>query len=209
MSSSFLISYVLLWLLVIAESVMLLVLLRELGRVYAGQAASIAGDGIRLGKPLPSVSVATVDGSRALDDVIGYQRMTLLLFVSSACPACPDAVAAVNHYRRRENAVGVVLVTRTESLSAYADGARTTVVGIDEEVARKQLKVRATPFAMLVDQFGIVRAKGIVNRQQHVEELVESARADDSNNDGATVEMPQRRSFRPRSEEEIPNARRL
>jgi hypothetical protein len=175
MSTLFVASYVLLWILVVGQSIMLFILLRELGRIYLSQSSSFVRDGVAQGSPLPALPIMTPDGSAGLDSLYTGARYTALLVARPDCPYCPEAADVVRQWAGQAPELGAGVVVDGRELGAYAD--KGVPAGLlDPDMARRQLRVRATPFVFVVDHRGIVLGKGVINAADHLDEVLQRAR---------------------------------
>src|SRR5262245_30694081 len=101
--SAMAVSQFLLWLVVVALSLVVFALMRQIGvlheRVFPA-GALMTGRGPQAGDPAPVNQLVAIDESQiALGD--GH-RSTLLLFVSPTCPVCKTLLPIVNSVARAE-----------------------------------------------------------------------------------------------------------
>lgn len=168
------ISYAVLWLLVIVLSVLLVALARQVGalhlRLGPRGALELDTEGPPLDEPAPSRRTLDVEG-RAL--TIGSGQAQLLLFVSPSCPICREVLPSLKVVARQGRFTPIVVVDDTEvtDIPNRAAGA-STVAG--PEIA-EAFGVPGTPYTVLLDRSGIVRAKGTVNNLEQMEGLVDTA----------------------------------
>ena len=178
------ISNIVLWVLVVALAAVVLALTRQLGVLHeriAPAGALMLNRGLAVGEPAPVLEVTDLDG-RAV--TIGAPRSdgrsTLLLFVSPTCPVCKTLLPAVLSSRKDERGwLDVLLASdgdlveqrafirhqRLEAVPYIVSGA----LGLAYQVGR-------LPFGALLDEHGIVRARGLVNSREHLESLFEAKR---------------------------------
>jgi hypothetical protein len=174
-STGWVVSYVVLWVLVVLESLLLFVLLREIGKVYLGQSSSLARDGIGVGEVVPDVELAGLAGNLRLHSVFERARRSIVLFVNPDCPWCPDAIQAVQAAVAREDDLSAAVLAPREQLRAYGDLRDVVVGGVDAEVLRKTMLVRATPYALITDAEGTVLTKGVINGETSLDALLRPA----------------------------------
>ena len=165
-------SFVGLWLLVLALVVIVFALARQIGvlhmRLGPRGALELDSEGPPLGESLPAIEANDLDG-RAIDlTAPGSERF--LLFVSPDCPVCRDVVPSVPVVARA--GLETIVVSSGDG-AAYRQGAAAVVEG---EHVMHSFGVPGTPYAVILDEFGIVRAKGTVNNLEQVEGLVDTAR---------------------------------
>ncbi len=184
MNEALLVSNVVLWIVVLVLAALVVALTRQIGvlheRVFPVGALLTPG-GPQVGAAAPVVT-ATDLGGRAVrvGGVDAEGRRTLLFFVSPTCPICKSLLPVV-----RGLAASALPATR---LVLASDGPRAEHEAF---VARAGLgdlpyllsgelglahQVGKLPFAVLIDERGVLRAKGLVNTREHVESLFEAAR---------------------------------
>ena len=174
MSDALLASYVVLWVLVVAQSLFLFVLLRELGRVYLRDSASLHRDGVPIGQQMPNVAIEGPTGAARLRTVL-RGRPTIVVVASPSCSLCPPVIALAERWTRRVHGLGLLVLVNGETLDGYAHLADRVVRADSQDIATRLL-VRATPCVLVLDDAAVVRAKGIVNSNRHMSVLVRQAR---------------------------------
>ena len=173
-----------LWLVVIALSVALLAVIRQLGVLHeriAPVGALMLAKGLKVGESAPQIAAQDLEGrSMTLGAVRSDERATLIVFVSPTCPVCKTLLPALKSSLASERDwLDIVLASdgeiaaQREFVSAQRLAAFPYVVseplGISYQVSR-------LPFAVLVDSNGVLRARGIVNSREHLESLFEAKR---------------------------------
>lgn len=147
--SVWLVSYVVLWVLVVALTIAVIALLRQIGVLHARLhplGANFGGEGPPLESAAPVVSG------------VDYRErpLTLLTFTSHGCEVCKVLRPSLDALRR-----GYPEIQLHE---------------VDLDAARHvfdAFNVRSTPYAVAVDRAGTVRGRGIVNSLEQIEELVD------------------------------------
>jgi len=132
--------------------------------------------GPRLGDLAPPFEATDVLG-RPVTLGIPHERRTLLIFISTGCATCWEILPALRTLERTEKGnLEIVLISPRDDLEAglkFLKENRLTPIPLvisDELAARYQ--VGLTPYAILVDREGRVRAKGLVNNLAHLESLL-------------------------------------
>ena len=175
----FTLSYLLLWLVVAFESLVLVLVLRELGVLYLGRRESFERDGPQEGRPLPNLEARGYDGSlRTLRDLPGEYRA--LLFGAGNCTLCRPAFEKFTRWSSRVTGLTTVMLMEGQAGatgSGPSENPDKRVWWIRDGDAMKSFGVRVSPFAVIVDARGIVTAKGLVNHHADVKRLVREARA--------------------------------
>ncbi|HXB19245.1 MAG TPA: methylamine dehydrogenase accessory protein MauD [Steroidobacteraceae bacterium] len=182
--SALAVSNVVLWVLVLALSAVVMALTRQLGVLHqriAPAGALMLNRGLTVGEPAPVLELAALDGRElrvglARDD----GRSTLLLFVSPSCPVCKSLLPAVKSSRRDERSwMDVILASDGDSAAQREFVRAQGLEGIPYVVSAAlglAYQVSRLPFAALLDERGVLRARGLVNSREHLESLFEARR---------------------------------
>jgi len=179
-------SNVILWVVVIIQSLLIFALMRQVGvlheRVFpAGALMSTAGP--KVGEAAPVHTVQTLSNTTiTLGGKQAGNKNTLLLFVSPSCPICKTMLPYVNSVLAAEQQpTNIVLASDAEGVSERAQHEqfiRDQKLPADHYVLSRELGlaylVDKLPFAVLIDNQGILRAKGMVNSREHLESLFEA-----------------------------------
>jgi methylamine dehydrogenase accessory protein MauD len=178
------VSNAVLWVVVIALSVALLAVVRQLGILHeriAPVGALMLAKGLKVGDSAPQIAVQDLEGrSITVGAVRTDQRAALIMFVSPTCPVCKALLPALKSSLAAEREwLDIILASDGEIASqrefvlAHRLGGFPYVVsaplGISYQVSR-------LPFAVLIDAQGVLRARGIVNSREHLESLFEAKR---------------------------------
>ncbi|MGH2594400.1 MAG: hypothetical protein ACRDH7_00340 [Actinomycetota bacterium] len=144
------------WSLLVVLALVVVALARQVGtlhlRLGPRGALEIDTEGPALGEAPPPMPGTSATGSRVLVGGPGPSR--LVLFSSATCPICEEVAPGI----------GV----------AASFAGMTPMVLHDPELERAY-DVPGTPFILVMDELGIVRAKGTVNNLEQVEGLVDLA----------------------------------
>jgi methylamine dehydrogenase accessory protein MauD len=182
MTDALVISNAILWVAVIVLSGVVMALARQLGVLYervAPAGALLQGHGPAVGDAAPVVQAedlrgGTVTLGAARDD----GRSILLFFLSPTCPVCKTLLPVLRSIARREAGwLDVVLASdgprheheafvRAERLEQFRY-VLSPALGMTWQVGK-------LPYAVLVDETGVLRAKGLVNSREHLESLFEA-----------------------------------
>ena len=182
--SALAISNLVLWLLVLALSAVVLALARQLGVLHERSApagALMLNRGLIVGEPAPVLEVADLQGrAHQLGRPRGDGRSTLLLFVSPSCPVCKSLLTAVKSSANDERAwMDVILASDGDDTEQREFVRAQGLEGIPYVVSAAlglAYQVGRLPFAALLDERGILRARGLVNSREHLESLFEAKR---------------------------------
>jgi len=182
--SALAVSNVVLWILVLVLAAVLLAVVRQLGVLHeriAPAGALMLNRGLKVGEAAPVVTVTDLDGARhEVGAARGDARSTLLLFVSPTCPVCKSVLPAVKSARRDERAwLDLVLASDGDATEQRAFVTAQGLEAIPYVVSAPlglAYQVSRLPFAALIDEQGILRARGLVNSREHLESLFEAKR---------------------------------
>ncbi len=173
-------SYVALWLVVIMLCVVVVALARQIGtlhlRVSPQGALELDDEGPPLGEMLEAHEAVDVTGRPAMLAAPGHDQ--LWLFVSPGCKVCEEVLPAVSVLASSQKLTPFILTDaeRSETLRAYDPKKWGAPVISDLDVVRKY-RIPGTPYVIIVDRNGVVRAKGTANTLEQMEGLVDTARS--------------------------------
>jgi methylamine dehydrogenase accessory protein MauD len=182
--TALIVSNVVLWVLVIALALMVLVLTRQLGVLHeriTPVGALMLARGLKVGEAAPRVEVNDLEGGAlAVGGSATSGRSLLLMFVSPTCPVCKVLLPVLKASRKSEQGwLDIVLASDGELAEqrefVQAQGLEafryvvSTPLGVTYQVSR-------LPFAVLIDETGTLRARGIINSREHLESLFEAKR---------------------------------
>lgn len=150
------VAFVVQWILVVVLCIVVIALARQVGtlhlRLGPRGALEIDDEGPALGEMLPAVTASAADGAAV--QLGGVGRPRLVLFASQTCVVCQEVSPGV---------------------PAAAAAGRLDPIVVHDPDAERALGVPGTPFVVVLDERGIVRAKGTVNNLEQVEGLVDTA----------------------------------
>lgn len=166
-----------LFLMVVALTVALLALGRQVGILFervSPMGALVNDSGPEVGQQTPLFNLPSLTGgSVALGPKPG--RSTLVFFLSPTCPVCKKLLPIIKSVRKAEGSwLDVVFASdgekaqhqgfiETAELSSYPYVV-STELGLAYRVAR-------LPYAVLLDQNGTIRAKGLINSREQFDSL--------------------------------------
>jgi methylamine dehydrogenase accessory protein MauD len=169
MEGIWLISYIVLWLVVLALIVLVLLLYRQLGIMYLGTAEGVSRDGLNRGTSAPDFTLTDQYGHpQRLAAMRG--KPAALLFGSPSCGPCRLLAPQLDDWAKKHPDINVVWLNAAssdESARFVAEtGLKVPVAAYSPESKLLDLyKVRVTPFIFMLDEVGVVRAKGLVNNK--------------------------------------------
>ena len=171
-------SYIVLWALVVALATLVVGLARQIGalhlRLGPRGALELDDEGPPLGSAPASAELLSPNGDRI--GVGGEGEAQFLLFVSPDCPVCEQVLPAVGAVATEARFAPRVIVDGEDEDARRVGGRRAqrAPVAASPELGLAY-GVPGTPYAVVLDERGIVRAKGTVNNMEQVEGLVRTA----------------------------------
>ena len=181
MSEALLVSNGLLWALVLVLAVIVIALARQVGVLHerlAPVGALATQPGPAVGDAAPELQLADLAGEvvRVGGESANGER-TLLFFLSPTCPVCETLLPTLLRVAQGEPKLRVVFASDGEPeehrVFAREHGLDTQGYVVSMELGVR-FQVAKLPYAVLIDEAGIVRSKGIVNTREHVESLFEA-----------------------------------
>lgn len=107
------------------------------------------------------------------------KKQRLLAFVKPGCLICPKALEALEYLIQNEqDIIGLVVGSSNHEKNRIYITEHTVKLPFltpDSDSVKKLYKVRASPLVFVVDEAGVIRAKGIVNRVEHLQQLLATA----------------------------------
>jgi hypothetical protein len=150
-------TFVVQWILLVVLAVVVVALARQVGtlhlRLGPRGALEVDVEGPPLGEAPPPLQAHLYEGGRA--PLGGPGPVRLVMFASPTCPICLDVLPA---------------------LPAAAASARVVPEVVHDAEAERAWGVPGTPFFVVLDRLGVVRAKGTADNLEQVEGLLDTAR---------------------------------
>src|SRR6476659_6730503 len=107
MEGIWLVSYIVLWLLVLGMGVLIFLLYRQLGVMYLGSAEGVSRDGLPVGTPAPDFNLQDQYGN--MQHLAGYRGKPLyLVFGSPGCTPCRVLMPQLNEWAVQHPEIQVV-----------------------------------------------------------------------------------------------------
>lgn len=177
MNEALIAAVVVLWLVVIALVIAVFALTRQIGVLYervAPMGALILDDGPAVGAQAPHFNLPTLAGAR-IDIARPSARGELLFFLSPTCPVCKKLIPVLRSIRKAESGwLDVVLASdgdETRQRAFYEKAALQDFPYVLSHDLGMTFKVGKLPYAVLLDESGKVRAKGLINSREQLDSL--------------------------------------
>lgn len=175
-------SSVLQWAALCAGGIVLLGIARQVGLLHERSAplgAMITDHGPGIGDKAPTFSIIDVKGQKRQiggEDPAGQQ--TMLLFTSPTCPVCEKLLPIVKSVARAEG-INVMLISDGAEEEHKAFLAKNKLDGLPYVISAEigmRFQVGKVPYGVLIDEKGVIKAKGLCNTREHIESLLEASR---------------------------------
>ncbi len=175
--TSLMISNTLLWVLMLAVIVALWALARQVGILYervAPMGALVTDAGPKMGEAAPRFDLPSLQGS-----IIGIggerPKSQLIYFLSPSCPVCKKLLPVLKSSARAEAEwLDVVLASdgeATQHLAFFSNAKLQQFPYVLSADLGMMYRVSRLPYAILIDEHGVIRAKGLINTREHLESL--------------------------------------
>lgn len=170
-------SYMTLWALVVALCFVVVALARQIGtlhmRLGATGALEMDDEGPALGSPATSIPTRDMDG----EQIVVGQPGQLLMFVSPGCHVCEQVLPSISAVAQDGRLAPIVVTDVDEEETLLTFRTKRVAAPVVPGIAIAQAyEVPGTPYVVVVDDSGVVGAKGTVNNLEQVEGLIDTAR---------------------------------
>lgn len=184
MLRALIVSNVLLWVLVLALAAVVLALVRQIGVLHEriGPAgALLLKRGLKVGQPVPVLTLTDLSGrSVTIGASSDKGRSTMLVFLSPTCPICKLLLPVLTSSRASESAWLELILASDGAEDEHrrfvaANGLKEIPYVLSAELGMS-FQVERLPFAAVIDEGGVLRARGLINSREHLESLFEAKR---------------------------------
>ncbi len=168
----------LMWVVIILLCVAVYALARQVGVLHervAPVGALLGGAGPGVGEQSPRLEVHALAGNAiAIGGALTAGKALLMLFVSQTCPICKKLIPIALDFGRSERLdvlfVGDAEVAEQKKLAQQF--ALDEHCFINGPAIGMAYRVDKLPYAVLLDDRGVIAAKGLVNSREHFESLI-------------------------------------
>ncbi len=176
-------SSILQWIALCAGGVVLLGIARQVGLLHERSAplgAMITDHGPGIGDKAPSFSIVDVKGQKRQiggESAAGHE--TLLMFTSPTCPVCDKLLPIVKSVARAEG-IDVMLISDGAEEEHKEFLSKHNLDGIPYVISAEigiRFQVGKVPYGVLIDETGVIKAKGLCNTREHLESLMEASQS--------------------------------
>jgi methylamine dehydrogenase accessory protein MauD len=176
-NEALLVAVVVLWVIVVALVIAVFALARQIGILYervAPMGALMLDDGPAVGEQAPQFNLATLSGAR-IDIAKPSQLGDLVFFLSPTCPVCKKLIPVLRSIQKTESeTVNVILASdgdEARQRAFYTKAALEDFPYVLSSDLGMAFKVGKLPYAVLLNQAGVVQAKGLINSREQLESL--------------------------------------
>ncbi len=177
MNDALMVSNILLWVAVLALLVVVIALSRQIGILYeriAPMGALMMDSGPKVGDLAPVFQLAKLSGGAIALGAPG-PCATLIFFLSPTCPVCKKLLPILKSVRAAEGeSLEIVLASDGNQPDHDEFRRRADLISFPYVLSAElgmAYRVSKLPYAVLIDEAGRVRAKGLVNSREQLDSL--------------------------------------
>jgi methylamine dehydrogenase accessory protein MauD len=182
MISTLIISNIILWVLVLVLVAVVFALVRQIGVLHervAPAGALMAGKGLKTGELAPVFDLQTIQGKQfRLGGERSDGKSTLLFFLSPTCPVCKTLLPVLQAMRNSEADWLEIVLASDGDEQEHREWLKKQKLESWPYILSPQLgmtmQVAKLPFGALIDEKGILCARGLINSREHIESLFEA-----------------------------------
>ncbi|WP_028223567.1 methylamine dehydrogenase accessory protein MauD [Paraburkholderia oxyphila] len=182
MQTALTVSLVLLWAAVLALGAICVALVRQVGILYERilpVGALMIDKGPAVGALAPAFELDDIHSRPVkVGGIDATGKSTLLFFLSPTCPVCKKLLPLLSSIRASERTPLNVVLASDGDIAEHTRFAEKHRLGAFPYVLSQELgmayQIGKLPYAVLLDESGKVRAKGLVNSREHLESLFEA-----------------------------------
>lgn len=175
------ISNVALWVGFLAMVLVILALARQIGVLHervAPAGALMVNSKLKVGESAPVLSARALDGSIVAIAETVSGKSQLLFFLSPDCPVCNELLPALKSAAQTESDwLHTIFASDGDGQDHQGYVARKEIQNfpyVVSELLGKTYGVSKLPYAVLIDENGIIASMGIVNSREHLDSLFEA-----------------------------------
>ena len=181
MTTWLVIALALLWILVIALSLTVYALTRQLGVLFervAPAGALMINQNLKVGDPAPKLTLQSLAGKTLDIGGAASGKNQLLFFLAPDCPICKSLLPVLKSLANTEQAVDIILASdggdREEHEGYVTSNKLAMFPYVLSELLGRSYGVSKLPYATLIRPDGAIGSMGIVNSREHLESLFEA-----------------------------------
>lgn len=180
MDGIWVVSYIVLWVVVLALGFLVILLYRQLGQQYLGTAAGVSRDGLTVGTKAPDFTGIDQFGEQVtMRQFLDGRHYLLLVFGAPTCAPCRQLLPQATQFEKdNTDKLRILWINRAtdEESQRYVQETGSTIRTIANEGGiMERYKARITPFIFMLDGTGVVKAKGLANNRTNLEAYLQQA----------------------------------
>jgi len=139
--------------------------------------ALMISQGPEVGELAPEFELETMSGQMiTLGGIAASNKSTLLFFLSPNCPVCNTSIPVLKSiYRSESQWLDIVFASDGEPDAQRVFIEKKRIADFPYVLSTELVmtyQVAKLPFAVLLDEKGVLRAKGLTNNREHLERVV-------------------------------------
>jgi methylamine dehydrogenase accessory protein MauD len=177
MQNGLIVAVALLWVLVIALSITVFALARQVGILFeriAPMGALMTDSGPKVGEEVTPFALTALDG-RPIAIGGSNPKSQLVFFLSPTCPVCKKLLPILASVASAEKSWLDIVLASDGDLAEHQAFITQRRLESFPYVLSKDLgmtfRISRLPYAALIDSSGVVRAKGLINNREQLESL--------------------------------------
>lgn len=182
MSEALVISQIALWVLLLVMAALQLALLRQIGVIHeriAPMGALTLDRGPKEGESSPLFDLIDLRKRRVkIGGANTSGKSSLVFFLSPSCPVCKKMLPILKSSARTESNWLEILLASDGEPAEHERFVNAQGLGAFPYILSQELgmtyRVGKLPYAVLIDETGVVRAKGLINTREHLESLIQA-----------------------------------
>ena len=180
MSEALIISQIALWVLLLVMAGIQLALFRQIGVIHeriAPMGALTLDKGPKEGESSPLFNVLDLHRRRVkIGGPNTSGKSTLIFFLSPTCPVCKKMLPILKSAARSESPWLEIVLAGDGEPAEHERFVASQALGEFSYILSQEIgmtyRVGKLPYAVLIDEAGIIRAKGLINTREHLESLI-------------------------------------
>jgi methylamine dehydrogenase accessory protein MauD len=180
MSEALVISQIALWVLLLVMAGIQLALFRQIGVIHeriAPMGALTLDKGPKEGESSPIFDLIDIRKRRVkIGGANASGKSALVFFLSPTCPVCKKMIPILKSAARTESGRLEIVLASDGEAPEHERFVNAQALGDFPYLLSQELgmtfRVGKLPYAVLIDESGVVRAKGLINTREHLESLI-------------------------------------
>jgi len=173
------------WIAITGLGVLLLAVARQVGvlhRRLGPAGALVTNASAKVGDKVEALTVATLDGiPKTIGGLNSSGKSTLIAFVAPDCPVCSSLMPVYKSLVSTEKDTIELVFASDKAVSGHDAYRKRHGIGDIPYFLSTELGMRfgvaKLPYAVLLDESGVVASQGLVNSREHLESLFEAQRS--------------------------------